>query len=392
MTSSSDPVLRDDSEGMEQFNTLPRRILVVYLPLAVFAGPRQRDLFAAFPYNLLNFGELIRYELSCSWCTFQWLAHLLLGMLDVFHYLFRDWGVAIILLVLIVRLCLHPLTKRAQVNMMKMGKQMQAIQPELEKIRTKYKDDQPRVNQETMKLYREKNINPANMLGCLPMFLQTPIWIALYAMLYFAIELRHKPAFYGIFQKLGHVFHYDWPFLADLSSPDHFIQFGTGVHVPLPFVHNTINGINLLPILMGVVFYFNMKFTAPPPSTGKLTEQQEMMQKQQKIMRMIFPFMMPVFLYSAPSGLTLYICASTFAGILDSYFVRKHVREQEESGRLFDATPIKPGSLRDRMHKLMESKQAQLMAGRGGGGSGPGPGGSTGGAKGAANQPFKKRR
>ena len=63
------------------------------------------------------------------------------------------------------------------------------------------------------------------------------------------------------------------------------------------------------------------------------------------------PFMFPVFLYSAPAGLTLYICCSTLAGIVDSYLVRKHVREQEEAGTLFDKKPVKPGGFRDRMQK-----------------------------------------
>ena len=96
----------------------------------------------------------------------------------------HDWGVAIIILVGVVRLILHPITKKAQVNMMKMGRQMSALQPDMEKLKKRYKDDQKKLNQEMMKLYREKGVNPANMLGCLPMFLQMPIWIALYAMLY----------------------------------------------------------------------------------------------------------------------------------------------------------------------------------------------------------------
>ncbi|MEM1098387.1 MAG: YidC/Oxa1 family insertase periplasmic-domain containing protein, partial [Planctomycetota bacterium] len=96
------------------------------LSLDVYAGPRKKEVFAEAPYDALHFDKLIRYELGCTWCTFQWLAHGLLGYLKLLESVVFDWGVAIILLVLTVRLLLHPITKRAQTQMMKMGKQMQA--------------------------------------------------------------------------------------------------------------------------------------------------------------------------------------------------------------------------------------------------------------------------
>lgn len=336
------------------------------LPLAIFAGPRQATVFASAPYKLLGFDQLLRYELSCSWCTFQWLAVGLLRFLEAIHWVVRDWGVAIVILVLIVRALLHPLTKKAQVGMMKMSKQMQALQPEIEKIRKKYGEDNAKIQMETMRLYREKGVNFANMLGCLPMFLQTPIWIALYAMLYFAIELRHEPAFYGVFQHIGEAFGYYWPFLGDLSSADQFIPiFDTPQQINLWFIHLNFQSINILPLLMGLVFYFNMKFTSPPPPEappgGKLTEQQEMMAQQQRIMKIMFPIMMPFFLYSAPSGLTLYICASTLAGIVDSYIVRRHVREQEAAGKLFETKPRNPNGFMAKMARVAEQKQRELL-------------------------------
>src|SRR5690606_9184224 len=104
---------------------------------------------------------------------------------------------------------------------------------------------------------------------------------------------------------------------------------------------------------MAVVFFFQQTFTTPPPAN----EQQAQQQKIMKFMVLLFP----IFLYSAPSGLTLYILASTTAGVLDSYLVRKHVREQEEAGTLFQKKPIKPGGFRDRLNKLVEEKQRQLQ-------------------------------
>eukprot|EP00752_Nemacystus_decipiens_P015046 g13402.t1 len=323
------------------------------LSLDLFAGPREDAIFAQQPYKAMQFEKTIRYSLGgCfGFCTFQWLANLLLGFLELLHAFIFDWGVAIIILVLVVRLILHPLTKRGQTNMLKMGKQMAAVQPEINKLKKKFADDPRQLQSEQMKLFREKGINPAaGAVGCLPMFLQMPIWIALYAMLYYAIELRHEPAFYGVFQMIG-----NWPFLADLSSADRFIPLfpDDGTHVlNLIFIRLDYSSINILPILMGITFFINMKFTTPPP----MNEQQA---TQQKIMR-IMPLMFPFFLYSAPAGLTLYICASTMAGIVDSYIVRKHVKQLEESGELFKPKPHKPGGFMDKINKIAEAKQAQM--------------------------------
>ncbi|MFW6335790.1 MAG: YidC/Oxa1 family insertase periplasmic-domain containing protein [Phycisphaeraceae bacterium] len=363
------------------------------LDLGVFAGPRKESLFEQQPYAAMNFDEMIRYELGCTFCTFQWLADALLWYLKLIYGQivtiagmgigFFDWGVAIILLVVTVRLLLHPITKRSQANMMKMSKQMSSLQPEIAKLRKKYKDDQKKLNQETMKLYREKGINPANALGCLPMFLQMPIWVALYAMLYFAIELRHEPAFYGVFQHLGALFGGNWPFLADLAVSDRFIPLmepSEDTIFRLPIITIDYSAINILPPLMAVVMFFNMKFTQPPPPENETEEQKQQRRQQQMVMK-IMPFLFPILLYSAPSGLTLYICASTAAGIFDSYLVRKHVRELEAAGKLFEKKPRKEGGLMDRLGKTVERKQQMMLEaqqkqqGKGGGGKGGGPSG-----------------
>jgi len=317
------------------------------LNIALFAGPRKRELFAQPPYSWMHFNEMIRYSLGgpCAACTFQWLARGLLSFLKWIHTIVHDWAISIIILVLIVRGLLHPITKRAQINMTKMGKQMQALAPEMDKLKVKYKDNPQKLQQETMALYREKGINPANLLGCLPMFLQMPIWLALYSMLAFAIELRHEPAFYGIFQTIG-----NWTFLNDLSSPDRFVQFTSE---PRMFFFFDYSSLNVLPLLMGIVFYINMKLTTPPPAN----EQAEQQQKIMKWMMLLFPFI----LYSAPSGLTLYILASTCAGIVDSYFVRSYIKREEEAGTLFKKKERKPGGFMDRMRKAVEERQRQIQ-------------------------------
>src|SRR5262249_12388451 len=163
---------------------------------------------------------------------------------------------------------------------------------------------------EIMRLYREKNINPAGMLGCAPMFLQMPIWIALYAMLYLAIELRQQWAFYGVFQHLGTMIRgRPFEFLADLSQPDRFIVLSSHPpHTPFGSIGQLDSSpINLPPLVWAAVFFWNQKLTMPPPAD----EQQAQQQKMMKIVSLITPLL----LYSAPSGLTLYTLVSTAAGI-----------------------------------------------------------------------------
>jgi YidC/Oxa1 family membrane protein insertase len=193
------------------------------------------------------------------------------------------------------------------------------------------------MQQEQFRLYREHNINPAGCVGgMLPTFLQMPIWIALYAVLYFAFDLRQAPAFFGLFQQFG-----GWGFLADLSAPDKFVQFSQPL-ITWPF---ELSSINLIPLLMSVVFFFQQKYMAPP-TTGTLTPEQ---QQQQKMMKWMTVILFPVMLYSTPSGLTLYIMTSTCVGIVEGKRIRAQIdrmdftarkgepRKQDRLGKLYEA-------------------------------------------------------
>ena len=289
--------------------------------LGVYAGPLERKILRDNePYASLAMDGLILYQMSsfCAICTFKWLANFLIWFLSVVHGITFDWGISIIILVCVVRTLLHPLTKKAQINMQRFGKVMGDLKPEIDKLQKKYKDQPKKLQTEQMRLMRERGANPLQMLGCLPMFLQMPIWVALYAMLYFAFELRHEPAFWGFFQLF-----WEWPFLADLSSADHFFwQFAAPVHL---FGNVNVTGLNLLPILMGVVFYIQQKYMSPPPSPSVTKEQLQ----QQKIMKIMMVVLFPIMLYNAPSGLTLYIFTSTLIGIIESRYVRKHIKEMD---------------------------------------------------------------
>lgn len=290
--------------------------------LGVYAGPMASDVLdVEQPYVALNMGGIILYQISgfsaCACCTFQWLADLLLGILALLanHVVF-DWGLAIIVLVIIVRFLLHPITRMSQVNMQKFSRKMQALKPELDRLKERCGGDKKKMQQEQMKLMREHGLNPFQMLGCLPMLLQMPIWIALYAGLYFSYELRQQPAFWGFFQLFD-----GWPFLSDLAAPDHFFYT---FQQPHEFLFWHVSGINLLPILLGVFFFLQQKYLTP--QNAAMTPEQE---TQQKIIRVMTVVAFPLFLYTAPSGLTLYIMTSSIIGTLEGRHIRKQVDKMD---------------------------------------------------------------
>ncbi|MBL0921867.1 MAG: membrane protein insertase YidC [Phycisphaerales bacterium] len=293
--------------------------------LGAYAGPlHDAELSGEALFRALNMADIVIYNLGgmCAPCTFQPLALALLWFLRlVEQYVVFDWALAIMMLVLVVRAVLHPVTRRSQIAMARFGKQMQALGPKQQALKEKYKDDPKALQQEMVKLMREEGVSFTGALGCLPMFLQTPVWIALYAMLYFNFELRHQPAFFGLFQKLtaGR-----WEFLADLSAPDHFITFGTGFNIPLiSNLMGPISGINILPLVLGVVFYIQQKYMTPPTTAAMTPE----MQQQQKIMKFMMVVMFPVFMYNAPSGLAIYFVTNSSLAIIESRWVRAHINQ-----------------------------------------------------------------
>lgn len=282
--------------------------------LNVFLGPKLRkllknDYYSAFP---LGYDEtlVLRSGGTCAWvcglCTWSWLINILVGLLNGFHFVLRDWGLAIIALVVIVRLLLHPITKSSQVSMSRMSK----LGPEMERLKKKYGDDTEGLKKAQVEFYREQGIAP--FLGCLPMFLQMPIWIALWSALQSTFEIRQAP-----FLTLGG-HHLTW--VHDLAQPDRLITFKTPIS--LFFFH--VDALNLLPILMGIVFYLNQKLM-PQPMALKPEQAQ-----QQKMMQWMSLLMFPIFLYTSPSGLNLYIFTSSLIGIFESKRIRAHIKEKEE--------------------------------------------------------------
>jgi len=282
-----------------------------------FAGPKQRDVLGSPPYGERGYKEVIQFGRCCSFAP---LSLAMMWLLSLFSKAaFGNYGLAIIVLVVIVRVILHPLTKKGQVSMMG----MQKLKPKMEEIREKYKNDKAKLNEETMKLYKSGGMNP--MLGCLPMFLQMPIWIALWTGIQAAVELRHA-AFLPV-----------W--ITDLAAPDALIPLGSTINIPLiGGMTGPIVALNLLPILLTVAMFLQQKFS--PQAAAATSDQQASTQKQ---MMYIMPVFMLLIFYNRPSGLTLYIMASTFAGVGEQYFIRRHIRQREADEAAMETKVAMPG-------------------------------------------------
>jgi YidC/Oxa1 family membrane protein insertase len=335
------------------------------IPLAVFLGPKKRSLLQDGYYSAANiaYDTTLTSPFGCTWCVFQPVVDILVLLLNAFHFVFRDWGLAIIALVVVVRVLLHPITKRSQKNLMRLSK----MAPKLQKIKEKYGDDREKMAQAMAEVAPEQT--SALLFGCLPMLLQTPIWIALYSTLQATIELRQAPLLYG------------WTWIDDLASPDRMIAFSG----PVPIIPDAvpllpaiaITGINVLPILMGVVFYLNIKLQ-PQPTTALSDEQR----RQQKMIQIIMVAAFPLFLYLAPSGLNLYILTSTTIGIIETKLIRRNLEAQDkiqeeleaEAKRTGKPLPKKePGYLAKRFaaareelqRRTEEAQRQQAKAGKG---------------------------
>jgi YidC/Oxa1 family membrane protein insertase len=228
--------------------------------LKIYVGPKEYNLLKSFGSHL---------EKSIDYGIFFFLAIPFLQILIFFNNIFHNYGVAIILLTAIIKFVTLPLNSIS----MKSMKKMQKIQPEVLKIREKYKGDPQKMNAAVMELYRKNKVNPVS--GCLPMLIQIPIFIALYKMLLVSIELKSSP--------------FIW-WLTDLSEKDPYY---------------------ITPILMGISMFIQQKMT---PSTADPTQQKMFM-----LMPIIFTFLFINF----PSGLVIYWLVNNILTITHQYYLNK---------------------------------------------------------------------
>ena len=291
----------------------------------LYVGPKDKSFFDKNElYRKLGFVHTIDFMGCCcpAWMINP-LAFGILAIMKWMHAVIPNYGIVIIILVLLMRLVLHPITKKSQVSMSKMTK----IGPKAEEIKKKYANNKAEMNKQMMALYREQGASP--IMGFLPMMVQMPIWIALWSAVYASIDLR------------GAAFLPFW--ITDLSAPDALFRF-PAVTLPL---FGKLDSFNLLPILMGVAFYLQQKLMPSPAAANAQAAQ------QQKMMQIMLPLMFPLMLYKGPSGVNLYIMASTFAGVVEQQVIRKHIQEKEknESEGLVAATSKTGGKVKKKKPK-----------------------------------------
>ena len=233
----------------------------------IYAGPKEFNRLAKLPNDqadIMNFG----------WA--KWVSELLLTVMNTLHAWVGSYALAIIIMTIIIRSLLWPLQNAATKSMRKMAK----LSPIMNELREKYKDDPQRMNQETMKLYKEYGVNPFG--GCLPMLVQIPIFFGFYGMLDKAIELRNS----------------SFLWVRDLSQPDTVFHIGG---IP----------INILPLVMAATQLWQMSIT---PKTGDPAQQR------------MFLFMPLIFLficYNYASGLALYWTVQNLFFVAQMYLTRK---------------------------------------------------------------------
>lgn len=233
----------------------------ISIPLQVYFGPKNIGMLKAVDATLdpvVDFG----------WFTA--IAYPLLKGLNFFYSFAKNYGIAIILLTILLKILTFPLTYKS----MKSMRQMAKVQPEIQKLREKYKDNPQELNMQMMQLMRSGGYNP--LAGCLPILIQMPIFFALYRVLYGAIELYHAP-FFG------------W--IHDLSTRD-----------PL----------YVTPVLLTITMFFQQKLT---PSTATDPVQAKMLQWM--------PVIFGVFMLSLPSGLTLYMLTNALASIIQQIILNR---------------------------------------------------------------------
>jgi YidC/Oxa1 family membrane protein insertase len=315
------------------------------VPLKVFFGPKERallegDYYGVFPraYNQL----LATSSSFCGICAVSWLVDTLVFLLWVFHAIFRDWGLAIITLVVLVRAILHPISKRSQVSMM----ELQKMGPEMERLKKKYGDDKDALAKAQMEMHKEMGITP--FLGCLPMFLQMPIWIALYSALQNDISLRQAPFLWGL----------TW--IHDLSRPDRLFHWDAHP-VTIPFIGMKLVSLNILPVGVAIVMFLQQKLVPQAPT---ITAEQ---QQQQKMMRYM-SLLMSVFFYWMPSGLNLYILTSSTIAIFESKIIREHIEKkkaEEKAGKVIvDAKPTRQGKQNTKKKDVLATPPKKGLLGR----------------------------
>ncbi|MDR1316036.1 MAG: membrane protein insertase YidC [Spirochaetales bacterium] len=244
----------------------------------------------AFGIKDMNFNEIMDSSFFLGWLEF-----LLKALLQFFYSLVHNWGVAIIMVTIVVKILTFPLTQKS----FKSTSRMQSLGPKLEELKKKYKDNPAKMNQEMATIYKREGINP--MSGCLPMLLQIPIFLALYGLFNNHFDLRGA-AFFG------------W--INDLSAPDSILNFAP---VTVPFLG--WSDVRLLPILFVATQLISSKMMQTPASVSNT---------QMKMMTYGIPVVFFFVLYDVPSGLLVYWIVQNVLSVVQQFVINRKRRLSQE--------------------------------------------------------------
>jgi YidC/Oxa1 family membrane protein insertase len=256
----------------------------------LFAGAKEVAIVDAYEKN----AGIKRFDLLIDWGWFYFITKPLFKLLDFFFRLFGNFGVAIILVTVVIKIVFFPLANKSYASMAK----MKAVQPEMMAIRERYAEDKMKQQQALMELYKKEKINP--VAGCWPVLIQIPVFFALYKVLFVTIEMRHAP-FFG------------W--IRDLAAPDPttiFNLFGllsfdpTVVPVLGQFLH-----LGVWPIIMGITMWLQMKMNPAPADP--------IQQQVFAWMPLIFTFMLASF----PAGLVIYWAWNNLLSVGQQYAIMR---------------------------------------------------------------------
>jgi len=237
---------------------------------------------------------LNHFDLLIDWGWFYFITKPMFLALDFFYHLVGNFGIAILLVTVLVKLLFFPLANKSYASMAK----MKSVQPQLAALKERYPDDRVKQQQEMMEIYKKEKINP--VAGCLPVALQIPVFFSLYKVLFVTIEMRHAP-FYG------------W--IKDLSAPDPtnlFTLFGLLHYDPtqLPLFGHYL-ALGIWPIIMGITMWFQMKLNPAPPDPAQ---------------KMIFDWMPLIFTFMLagfPAGLVIYWAWNNTLSVLQQSFIMR---------------------------------------------------------------------
>ena len=274
----------------------------------IFAGPKLNLMLSDMTKEIPKIDHIMDYG------VFHVISYPMNWLINVFHGWFENWGWAIVAMTFVVRLLIWPLYRKSYMSM----KSMSLLQPKVKEIREKYSNDQQKASMEMMKLYREYGISP--MGGCLPMFLQIPIFFSFFYVLQTAAEFRGAP-FIG------------W--VHDLSQMDTVCT--------LPIMGYDLP-INVLPIVMAITMILQMRMN---PQVGGDPMQQRIMK--------LMPLFFFAFCYYYPSALALYWTTTNLISIIQTWIIRRMPQPE-----LTKVSPAKRGSKKGFFERMAEAQQAAL--------------------------------